>query len=112
MDPILLKTLVLLSPPRSAVHLLLPRWIAPSSFKLKFKYGNVDNGDGHECPGQDDDDDEPNLLAADIKPLKIEHGWVLISHLNLDLDDDFDAQEFEPSRPKLRFFEEKPYFGL
>ena len=58
-------------------------------------------------PCKDDDDDEPNLLAADIKPLKIEHGWVLISHLNLDLDGDFDAQEFEPNRPKLRSFEEK-----
>ena len=58
-------------------------------------------------PCKDDDDDEPNLLAADIKPLKIEHGWVLISHLNLDLDGDFDAQEFESNRPKLRSFEEK-----
>ena len=100
------------------------------TFKLQIEvqYGNVDYGDGIECPGKDDDD-EPNLLAADIKPLKIEHGWVLIRHLNLDLDGDFDAQEFEPNRPKLRSFEEKnrnpvesmiirqkkknkPYFGL
>ena len=79
------------------------------TFKLQIEvqYGNVDYGDGIECPGKDDDDNESNLLAADIKPLKIEHGWVLISHLNLDLDGDFDAQEFEPNRPKLRSFEEK-----
>ena len=79
------------------------------TFKLQIEvqYGNVDNGDGHECPGKDDDDNESNLLAADIKPLKIEHGWVLIRHLNLDLDGDFDAQEFEPRRPKLHLFEEK-----
>ena len=78
------------------------------TFKLQIEvqYGNVDNGDGHEGLGKDDDD-EPNLLAADIKPLKIEHGWVLISHLNLDLDGDFDAQEFEPRRPKLCQFEKK-----
>ena len=100
------------------------------TFKLQIEvqYGNVDYGDGIECPGKDDDDNESNLLAADIKPLKIEHGWVLISHLNLDLDGDFDAQEFEPRRPKLCQFEKKnrksvesmiirqkkikPYFGL
>ena len=77
------------------------------TFKLQIEvqYGNVDNGDGHEGLGKDDDD-EPNLLAADIKPLKIEHDWVLIRHLNLDLDGDFDAQEFEQSRPELRSFEE------
>jgi len=28
---------------------------------------------------------ELHLLAADIKPLKVEHGRVLISHLDLDL---------------------------
>ena len=77
------------------------------TFKLQIEvqYGNVDNGEGHECPGKDEDYDEPNLLAADIKPLKIEHGRVLIRHLDLDLDGDFDAQEFEQSRPGLRSFE-------
>ena len=57
------------------------------TFKLQIEvqYGNVDYGDA---------DNEPNLLTADIKPLKIEHGRVLISHLDLDLEGDFDAQEF------------------
>ena len=77
------------------------------TFKLQIEvqYGNVDNGEGIECPGKDDDYDEPNLLAADIKPLKIEHGRVLISHLDLDLEGDFDAQGFEQGRPELRSFE-------
>ena len=68
------------------------------TFKLQIEvqHGNVDNGD---------DGNELNLLAADIKPLKVEHGRVLIRHLDLDLDGDFDAQEFEQSRPGLRSFE-------